>query len=238
MKQVLHVYTTTCATIRNPGGGNFQESRISERGLVRAFFADACVSFQLVNIRESASIAFTFAARPRSAVEKYRWIRYPVGQVPVAHYLRSSSDPFVCLCSRSFQVYQEGVSCSNWRWSPIETAFTQSMSARTTTNFVQYFFFFFVSQKCNNKRRPRSRDTRWMGSFGFIGDVVYIGAVSILLFMQNVNLYFDFIFVFTFIKVCSIANTKKAASAIFYSWYSSYFILKNRSWKFFIIFCW
>lgn len=36
---------------RNPGGGNFQESRISERGLVRAFFADACVGFQLVNIR-------------------------------------------------------------------------------------------------------------------------------------------------------------------------------------------
>lgn len=147
MKQV-YICTITCATIWNPGGGNFQESRISERGLVRAFFADACVSFQLVNIRESASIAFTFAARPRSVVEKYRWIRYPVGQVPVAHYLRSSSDPFVSLCYRSFQVYQvyqEGVSCSNWRWSPIETAFTQSMSTGTTTNFAQYFFF-FVSQ--------------------------------------------------------------------------------------------
>lgn len=166
MKQVLHVYTTTCATIRNPGGGNFQESRISERGLVRAFFADACVSFQLVNIRESASIAFTFAARPRSAVEKYRWIRYPVGQVPVAHYLRSSSDPFVSLCSRSFQVYQEGVSCSNWRWSPIETAFTQSMSARTTTNFVQYFFFFLF------RKSATTSDAHVQGTLGEWGVLV------------------------------------------------------------------
>lgn len=41
-------------TITNPGGDNFQECRISLCGLVRAFLADSCVSFQIVNTRETA----------------------------------------------------------------------------------------------------------------------------------------------------------------------------------------
>lgn len=187
------VYTITYATIWNPGGGNFQESRISERGLVRAFFADACVSFQLVNnTRESASIAFTFAARPRSAVEKYRWIRYPVGQVPVAQLPRARalilSSLFAIASFQVYRVYQEGASCSNWRWSPIETAFTQSTSAATTTNFARYSFFLFslsLSLRfANVTSDAHVREGRLEGGgFGLIffcfGDIVYIGDICI-----------------------------------------------------------
>lgn len=215
------VYTITYATIWNPGGGNFQESRISERGLVRAFFADACVSFQLVNnTRESASIAFTFAARPRSAVEKYRWIRYPVGQVPVAQLPRARalilSSLFAIASFQVYRVYQEGASCSNWRWSPIETAFTQSTSAATTTNFARYFFLsFFLSlslapfRKCN-KRRPRSRRKvgRWRFWFNFF--LLWRYCLHWRYLYQDVGN-----FILVFIKVFEFAGKY---SNVFYYW--------------------
>lgn len=89
-------------SLRNPKSRRWQFPGIPDlRARPRPRFLRGCVRrFPARKHTESAWIAFTFAARPRSGVEKYRWIRYPVGQVAVASALILSS-----LCYRPFQVY-------------------------------------------------------------------------------------------------------------------------------------
>lgn len=79
--------------MRNPKSRRWQFPGIPDlRARPRPRFLRGCVRrFPARKHTESAWIAFTFAARPRSGVEKYRWIRYPVGQVAVASALILSS---------------------------------------------------------------------------------------------------------------------------------------------------
>lgn len=96
-------------TNANPGGGNFQECRICEprprprfpRGCVRQF--PACKHERVGQLR-SPSPSTPFIA------EKYRWIRYQVGQLPfvlpiVSSYAQEEGGTFLVLIVDRDRVY-------------------------------------------------------------------------------------------------------------------------------------
>lgn len=117
-------------------------------GLVRAFLADACVSFQLVNasggqLRSPSPSTLTFYR----VKKKYRWIRYQATTV-------SPIDPFVLPIVRRRTLHAGG-----------DTFFAlivdrpRLRNAATTANSLQrvHLSLHFVSRRVPS-RRPRSTD--------------------------------------------------------------------------------
>lgn len=105
-------------TIANPGGDNFQECRISLCGLVRAFLADSCVSFQIVNTRETACDRLHLCGSSTPCRRKISLD--PVPDRPATYRVLPTLDPSVLQSTHCRSTHRRGLVLCYLLWSLID----------------------------------------------------------------------------------------------------------------------